>query len=205
MERIKAQININKDVAIIKKEQLAELSKDSQHQIQKTINLLWFFGAVSAIVFSQESLYNIPWPYLWIIFSIILAFLIVCIMSFQWKKVNSMVNVGFWEWDDEIDFLKKEIEQLEKCKTSLNRVIKWRNDLNKIGSILFSTLILIYAFIFLIYNPMTDNTKVEITKNSDLQMHQEEVIQPSQESSNQESWSNNQQTITIQEVIKTAK
>ncbi len=82
-----------------------------------------------------------------------------------------MINVDFWDSDNEIDFLKQEIKQLEYCKTSLSYSIKRRNTLNEIGSILFSVLILIYAFIFLIYNPMTDQ-KTKIIKNSDLQMHQ---------------------------------
>ncbi len=39
-EKRQRKIRINKDIATIKKEQLAELSQDNQHQIQKTMNLL---------------------------------------------------------------------------------------------------------------------------------------------------------------------
>jgi hypothetical protein len=145
---------INRDIARVKEEQLKELSLDSQHQSQKTQQLLWFFGAVSAIIFSQEWLSNIPQRLLWVLFTMILLFIWICIKSFFWRTVTSMIKVEYisdTKWTEQM-YLEKKIEKLNECQSNLRDMIKERNDMNNTASLLFAILIVIYAFIFLIHN-----------------------------------------------------
>lgn len=179
MPEKKEQIKINWDVARVKEHQLKELAVDNQNQSQKTWQLLWFFWAVSAIIFWQTDLLkNIPWPYLWIIFTIIVLFLVVCIVSFQGRKVNSFIDIPFWNSWNELDYLSKKIIAIEKSKESFQALILKREQYNRVASILFSFLIFIYVFICLIYNPM-HNSKEPIFKWSDIQVNQPDPIEPS--------------------------
>jgi hypothetical protein len=66
-----------------------------------------------------------------------------------------------------------------------------------VASLLFAILIFIYAFIFIIYNPMTEK-KIIIQKNSDVQMQYEKPIQPSENNVTQQ---NNTSSSEIQQSV----
>lgn len=205
-EDLSTLIKINRDILKTKEEQLNSLSNDSDSQSQKTQQLLGFFGAVSAIIFSQDWLNNIPWPYLGIIFSLIIAFLIVCLISFQGRFVEWMISVDFWNWKDkdEVIYLQKKINAIQKSKDAFHKIISQRNNYNKIASIIFIVLIFIYSFIFLIYNPMTEN-KSTILKWSDVQIEQETAVKPESSRENITVDSSNGQEIGNERIIKTGE
>lgn len=145
-------ITMNLDVLRTKEEQLQELSNDNQHQSQKTQQLIWFFWAVSAIIFSQDGLGKVPLWVLWMIFMTIIVFLLICMLSLKWRSITSMLNVDFIREWRQIIYLEQKIKELQKCQDNLRWVIEHRNFLNNIALVIFGILLLVYAFIFLIYN-----------------------------------------------------
>jgi hypothetical protein len=149
-------IKLNRDNLKTKEDQLKELKTDYQNHSVKIQQLLWFFAATTAIVFWQETLYQIPWQFLWIIFSLIIWFLVLSLLWLLWKSVEWMITIDE-TWSNEKKYILSKISYTEEIKNNMLKLIEKQDRYNTYAWIIFMILVVIYAFIFLIYIPMTNN------------------------------------------------
>ena len=150
---------INSDVLRALEEQLKELNQDNSNQTLKTSSLLWFFWAISAIVFSQEGLSNVPWFLLWIIFTLSAFFIVISVISYQWIKVRAITELIHRKEDNKWQYLENRINSLQRCKKNMLWIIDFRDKYNTMALVVFWILILVLSFIYLGYMPMNSNWK----------------------------------------------